>query len=350
MRAALLTVALGATAAVPAQAGGAPDFDWAWATIRNPGSTVAIAAMDRGNSTGGVNSYTRSGPGDWTVDFPGVSPAAGAPFITAFRADRWCTAGAQSGLGGGTQVRVLCVDENGVKKDSRFSIAWINGNTGADPLGHLWAGHPGGTTYTVDPFYSYNSAGLDNKVKVLGTGRWNVRFKGLGASGGTLHVTPISANAFFPVAVSCQVEGWGPAGADLVGTVACYDATGTPADVKFYATYMRDVGFKGDGGTRTAYAFAKNPAMASYTATGGRNRNSTGGPITIDRSGTGLYRVTFDGQQRGGAAVVNAFGTNGHRCAIDAIRTNGTPQRVKVRCVDENGVLANTKFVISWVK
>lgn len=343
-------IALGAIGAAPVAAG-APDMDWGWVTIRTPSVVAPIAAMDRGNAAGGVNTYTRSGPGDWTVTFPSLGVAGGVAFVSPFRADRLCTTSSQNGFGGDVLIRVHCVDPAGTPRDSRFSLVFLNANSGSEVLGHLWAGHPGTTTYTVDPFYSYNSAGLLNRVKVLGTGRWQVRFKGLGANGGHLQVQPITANSFFPAAVACQVESWGVVNTDLLGTVACYDADGDPVDTRFYAAYLRGTGFKGDGTARGAYLFNKQPgAAAPYTAPSGRSFNSTGGPITIERDGTGVYRATLDGLPRGGAAVVTAYGTNGHRCSILAIRTNGTPQRVKVKCVDETGTPANTKFLLSWVK
>jgi hypothetical protein len=150
--------------------------------------------------------------------------------------------------------------------------------------------------------------------------------------------------------VHCQVGQWSNVAGDVQADVRCFDDSGAPFDVHFWAVFMRGVGLKGDGGTHVAYLYAKQMTAGSYHPSPGREYTTGFSPTTIARYSTGFYKVTVSGQVKGGAVSVTAFGSNGHRCEIHMIRIDPPFQTMQVKCVDSGGTLADTKFLLAYEK
>lgn len=100
-----------------------------------------------------------------------------------------------------------------------------------DRVGYVWANDPAAASYTPSATYSYNSAGGAMTITRSGTGRYSVRFAGLGggsSSGGNVQVTSYGFGS-----ESCKVQSWGSGGSDFVANVGCFTANGSPGDSRY---------------------------------------------------------------------------------------------------------------------
>jgi choice-of-anchor B domain-containing protein len=98
-------------------------------------------------------------------------------------------------------------------------------------LGYAWADQPAAAIYEPSPTYAFNSAGGPITVNRQGTGRYSVRFAGLGGQGtvgGNVEVTPYGTDL-----VRCKVDGWNSGSADFIANVVCFDPAGTAADARY---------------------------------------------------------------------------------------------------------------------
>jgi hypothetical protein len=98
------------------------------------------------------------------------------------------------------------------------------------------------------------------------------------------------------------------------------------------------------------YVWANQPGTADYTIGHAWAYNSTGGDITIHRVSAGSYHVRFVGMAvPGGVAHARPYGSgNTAMCLIASFGRNSGDQLVKVRCFDDAGAPADTRFVASF--
>jgi hypothetical protein len=101
------------------------------------------------------------------------------------------------------------------------------------------------------------------------------------------------------------------------------------------------------------YAVADQPATAHYAA--GNARNSTNGAVDIDRTSPGVYRVRFGGMGVvGGVAHARPYGAgNTAICTVAGWAASGGKQGggdelVQVRCFDDAGIPADSRFIASF--
>lgn len=85
------------------------------------------------------------------------------------------------------------------------------------------------------------------------------------------------------------------------------------------------------------------------------NENSTGAENTIDRTGTGVYTVTFPNlaswEGESGNPQATALGTSGEHCTVSRWAPDDTPdQHVTVRCFDAAGAPADAEFTASYAR
>jgi len=335
------------------QGAAAATMKWAWVTVRNATLNGTPDPWNRGNSTGGTNTVAHTAAGRYTVTLPGVGPnvGSGSFLITPFgRADRICETFSASNVANTISVQVYCYSNAGNPANSKFSLSYLYASAGASDLAYFWANNLFSNSYDADALTSYNSAGQANHVTKVGTGHYTILFKGLGTGQGNIQVGS-GKNTGVTQPVHCQVGQWSNVAGDVQADVRCTDYTGAPFDVHFWAVFMHGVGLKGDGGTHTAYLFAKQDANPGpYSPPGGRDYSTGTTPTTIYRYSTGYYKVIASGLAKGGAVQVSAFGTNGHRCAIITIRLATPYQTLTVKCTDSGGTLADTKFLLAYEK
>src|SRR5215218_8348736 len=74
-------------------------------------------------------------------------------------------------------------------------------------------------------------------VSVVGAGQYKINFLGAAAPGGVMHVTAIDSAPHW-----CQVNAFGPVGADEVATISCYRVGGAPDFTGFSAIFSSSSG------------------------------------------------------------------------------------------------------------
>jgi hypothetical protein len=100
---------------------------------------------------------------------------------------------------------------------------------------------------------------------------------------------------------------------------------------------------------KSGYVWGSKPATASYAVTGNYWYNSSGGGITITRTGTGSYTVRFEGLgDSGGIAHAQAYGNTPNFCTVVNWLKNGANQDVRVKCFAPNTTEADTMFLASF--
>jgi hypothetical protein len=98
------------------------------------------------------------------------------------------------------------------------------------------------------------------------------------------------------------------------------------------------------------YVWANEPTTASYSISHSWRYNSTGADVEISRTSAGIYRVAFVGMAgTGGVAHARPYGSaNTAICTVANWAPSGSDQIVNVRCFDEDGTPADTRFVASF--
>lgn len=101
------------------------------------------------------------------------------------------------------------------------------------------------------------------------------------------------------------------------------------------------------------YAWANDPGSASYAPSAAYAYSSAGLPITITRSGKGLYAVKFAGlggrSKPGGTVQVSGYGGANTMCKVGSWSSGGADFITNVRCYDAIGSLADSMYtVLVW--
>jgi hypothetical protein len=91
------------------------------------------------------------------------------------------------------------------------------------------------------------------------------------------------------------------------------------------------------------------PSTASYTPSANFNWESNGHSVKVTRSSVGNYSVSLVGfNGLGGAAQITAYGSTKVRCQLSALATNGTTQKVGVRCFNYNGKPTDARYSLAF--
>jgi len=211
--------------------------------------------------------------------------------------------------------------------------------------GYVWANEPATASYIPSTTYSFNSSGGAIKITRSGVGTYSVRFAGLNAvSGGNVLVTAYGSGS-----ETCKVVSWNHIG-DFLADVRCFNHLGNPVDTM----YTVRVGVNNAAFGKNGYAWANNPASASYTPDATYSFNSSGGAISITRSGIGNYAVQFaglGGGTVGGNVLVTAYGSGSETCKVASWNfAAGVNFVANVRCFTAAGVAVDTRYTINIVR
>lgn len=88
------------------------------------------------------------------------------------------------------------------------------------------------------------------------------------------------------------------------------------------------------------------PLGTPQTIGHGWSYNSSGGAITVTRSGVGVYSVAFEGLSLNrGNVQVSGYGSSNVQCKV----SNWGGDAVNVRCFDPAGALANGTFTVAYI-
>jgi hypothetical protein len=175
-----------------------------------------------------------------------------------------------------------------------------------------------------------------------------VHLPNLGASAGHVQVT-----AYGKDTNRCKVAGWGPSESTQHVAVRCFAVDGSPADARFTLTYVQDGNILGEeiccypNGNPSAYAWANEPASASYTP----NANYQFSRIrddyaTASRSGPGSYSIKFQHTGLGdGNVAVTAWGNGPEFCKVaywdDAAG-------ILTRCFTAGGLPSDSEYDVAF--
>lgn len=345
MAAALAAVA---ALAVPGTASAGVSYVWA---DQPASASYTPSTYYSYNSKSLTNTITRSSAGRYNVTFPGMANTTngGTVNVTAYGgAANACEVTGWGGNGtGGISVGVLCTDTNGTAVDSYFDATYTvppkNGN-----VGYVWASSPTAASYTPSTYYQYNSKGGVNTIQRFGTGSYVVKLPGLGSasSGGTVKVT-----AYGGAGNRCKVTSWGSSGTAQQVSVQCYTAAGAPVDSYFTMTYTNNRNLTGS--TRGfGYAWADQPASASYTPSTFYSKTKPVGPIAISRSSAGAYTVYFQsvGTAYRSDIQVTAYGSGSNECRVGGWSPSGAGQAVSVYCSTTAGIAADSYYTIQFIR
>jgi hypothetical protein len=318
-------------AAVPHWADG-----YVWAFNPTAASYTASGSGYAFNRSGGTIVITRSGPGQYTVRFTGLSGLLGAKStvkVTGYSSDNaYCKPTGPRLVNSAIGIR--CFNANtGLPADAYYTVLVTRNYV---ELAFAHAQLPTGNNYAPLAGASWNPAG-PIRVFRFGTGSYQVRFTNLGSrltsNGGHAQVVQVG-----PGAPHCKVGGWGGS-PDLVVSVLCFTRAGAPIDTKFNLLFVMPNNHLG-------YAWADQPTSGSYTPSTFYSSNSGGGAVSITRSGTGRYNVTWNGLSSdlldGGDVQVSAYGGGNAQCKVDGWGS----QNAVVHCFSPNGTLVDSFFDI----
>jgi hypothetical protein len=214
-----------------------------------------------------------------------------------------------------------------------FDYSWVDADTHSSNLTGLG---------------QYNSSHKNNRVKHLGTGRYQITFPGPKSSGvhGTAEVTPFGAGGG-----NCVLVGWTGSKSGEVVDVDCYSATGHRQNRVFdvlYASTNNVLGLNRDVDANVLFrgrSGVSEPAEHYYS--------TRGAAAVAEESSPGFYEVVLPGsggQYRfiGGDVQVSAVSTRDDHCQVEEWDQYLIPE-ISVECTDGAGNPVNTPFVMQWM-
>jgi hypothetical protein len=321
-------------------------WGYVWANQPTAASYTPSTAYQT-NSSGAVNTITRSGTGVYAVRFPNIGASAGMVHVTAYGGGSENCKVANWGPSGAVQiVNVRCFNSAGSPVDTSFTASYVQSAADAGYLGHVWANQPTTASYTPSAAYQYNAKGLANTITRGAAGSYVVRLPGLGITGGDVKVT-----AYGSTNDLCKVGNWTVSGSDQLVRVLCFTTAGAPVDTYFTMTFARSLGVIGLAGTPSGYVWANQPTTASYTPSATYQYNSSGTAVnnTITRSAAGVYQVKMPGLGGSeGNVHVSAYGAGSLECKVANWTTSGADRLVNVRCFNTSGAPADSMFTATY--
>ncbi len=327
-------------------------FGYVWADQpTSPSYTPSLNFQD--NSSGGINTITRTGVGLYRVRFPGLATDSngGTVNVTTYGTGgggrRYCGVIAWGAAGNDILVDVRCADMSGALVDSRYDATYsLRTKPVNKGYGYVWADQKSLPSYTPALFYQFNSKGLVNTVTRRDLGTYTVHFPGLGGVKGTVKVT-----TYGRVSTRCKVGDWYPIGGEARVDIYCFNSAGLPVDAQYTVTYGTKVNLLGSG-RGYGYAWADHPQSPSYTPDPSRSASKPVGTITITRNGVGRYTVFFGGvgPELVDDVQVTAWGGNPSECRVIQWSPSGQGQAVDVECYGLTGGLQDNYYTIQFIR
>jgi hypothetical protein len=332
---------------------------------------ASYTPIHQDNSSGAVNTVTRTGVGVYMALLPNLGASAGVVHVTAVgnftqhcKVNNW----GPPAFSTTQQVAVRCFNQSGALADSQFTLSYVNPVVSDGPMAYLWADQPSAATYVPYAAYQFNSSGSTNTVTRTGVGAYKAVLPNVGGNWeGHVQVTAYGSGT-----ERCKVSNWRGAGtvgrtlatwSPLVSgvevNVRCFAGSGvlpgTPADTKFTLTFVAwnsligSIFPFGANGYMGTYLWADNPTSASYTPSLTYQwSDSLYSPqvATVNRSGIGAYSVQFGatGLERTHVQVT-AYGTGSEHCKL----AGWDYSSIEVRCFDSAGHSVDTRFTLAFV-
>ncbi|MEV4377770.1 hypothetical protein [Streptosporangium sp. NPDC049644] len=205
----------------------------------------------------------------------------------------------------------------------RWGFAVVDVTSGIPNPSHQAGSWPGGFNVTVSPG---------------GVGQTFVRFPQIATTKGVVHVTAISQTAYW-----CQVQKWGPAGADLVVAVQCYRYGGAPISTPYSIVFEESTGLL-PAPEALGYVY--------YDGTSIVNQFNSAGAGNAVAGGGGSWTVTLPGLGSAGFAgnlqVTAVDSVQPARCKVAGWIPSGGVQTVQVRCHNATSAPLNTGWTLTY--
>ena len=293
------------------------------------------------NATGGYISVYRNGTGGYQVVFNSPSGWGARNFGFAVTAHGSSTLGcAWRGYYIQTSqlvADVMCFDRvTKLAADSRFSLLMVGSGSLFPRSAFTTADQPSAPSYTPGPIDRYSSSTAGMTITRASAGDYDVNL----GTGSPAQSTFLVNEAFVNAGAACTIGAWRTASVQ----VRCFEATGAPSD--YYYRVLQVDG--GRPGRRLGFAWANQPAAASYTPNVNYSFNSSGGAVTVTRSGVGHYMVDFAGLQKFTGKTENAqvtpWGTKSTSCNAVGWWNSGVGLRVGVECRKLDGSFTDARF------
>jgi hypothetical protein len=308
---------------------------YVWAFNPTSASYSAASSYSFNRSGGGITITRPAGTtGQYTVRFAGLSALLGAKStvkVTGYFPDNAYCKPTSPKLASNI-VKVRCFNGTTGAPVNAYYTVFVTRNYVELAFAH--AQLPTGNNYAPLASASWNPAG-GIRVFRFSTGEYQVKFLKLGSrltsNGGHVQVSVINTGG-----QHCKVRGWGGS-PDLLINIGCMKRNGTPQDLKFNVLFLMPNNHLG-------YAWADQPSAASYTPSSFYSHNSSGGGVSITRSSTGKYTVTWSGLGAdlldGGDVQVTAYGGGTAQCKVESWGS----QSANVRCFAPNGALVDSFY------
>jgi hypothetical protein len=223
---------------------GAAQSAYVWADSPTAAS-YAPDAFYQFNSTGAQNTIVRQSEGQYAVTLPGLTASGGTVEVTAYGTNSdYCKVASFSSSGGNAVVNVRCYDTTGTLSDGRFTLNFARETqpNGALSYSYAWANNSSSTAYTPSLTYQHGViAGDLGEVSTATTagrtseGRYFVNLPGMSSTGSNVQITAYGSGSEY-----CKVAGWQGTEINVQASVACFDASGAPADTLFLIVYTDD--------------------------------------------------------------------------------------------------------------
>lgn len=303
----------------------------------------------RFNSSGGAVEITRSAVGVYSVRFAGLGRGQSQHDnvqVTGYggAAASCKTAGWQS-TGGDLVAEVRCFSAAGQPADNRYTILATGAQALRGRVGFLLSPDLLASG-TLDAATTYNSASGPVTLTRDGTGIYGFRFFGLGrVSGSTPEMVMVTAVGTGEE--RCTVFSWDRFSG--VGSINCSRGSGGAinADSRFSVLWVE----RGRPGQRAGFAWANAAAAtADYTPDTRFSLNSSGGALTAQHLGAGLYQLVFSGLGKTTGAtetvLITADGPATHHCRTTSWGNTGANDLViALSCFDfATGAPSDTRY------
>lgn len=328
------------------------DTRWALAWTDDPAAADYAVQSFWAYSTGASIRSARTGPGTYAVRFPGLARSAGqreAVHVSAYGGvPRRCRVHSWANDGTDLVAQVRCHDFAGALADSYFTILVTPAGSTQGRSAFVVTPSQDGSG-PLDATTTHSSSQGAITVTRTETGRYRVRFDGLGRGGvgtarETFHVT-----AYGDGTAWCKLNYWDEGGSDAQVFVDCYDIAGNRADARFAVLMLE----RGRPDRRLGYVWSHTIDTPAYNPSATYAFNSSGAVNVGAWLAAGRYDIDWTGLGRVGGvstAETNLITAYGGDNAVYCQTRNWGTASTEFHCYAPDGTLANAQFVAIWIE
>jgi hypothetical protein len=342
-------------------------YVWANDASAAIGVPYVAATTYQSNSTGALNTVTRTGTGTYAVRFPNLGPS-GTVLVTAYTgfgstATNRCKVLGWGADGTDTVVSAQCFTAGGVPVDSMFTMTYTFPAPGMPRGGYVWNDQshaPLGRWVTPSRTYQASSTERTITVRRLATGRYEVRMPGHGhpLKQDLGQMLVVAYGSVGHPAAWCDMQGDVSTPSDGLYRVSCWTPAAAPVNTQFVMTYVKNGNILFAPGREFAnvnLVCTEDGVREPCQTSGSTEDSNPAAGVTVSRAGPGEYAVHAPVDLFGGTVQVTGwFGgvTPGdeHRGRCHVHFWNGS-DGIRVKCVDQGlGVPNPTTVQVSFVR